>query len=231
MDTIHAIILGIIQGLTEFLPVSSSGHLEIAKKLLNVHIEENLLFTVVVHGATALSTVVVFRDDIITLLKNIFPLKYTENNQYLLKLALSMIPIGIVGVFFRDFVETFFTANLFLVGAMLLVTSLLLGFTHLKKKNDKEFGYIDAFVMGVAQIFSVLPGLSRSGATIATGLLLGNKKEETAKFSFLMILVPILGANFLDFLDIMKGVSPSASSREFIPLLIGFIAAFLTGVL
>ncbi len=230
MDWIEAFILGVIQGLTEFLPVSSSGHLEIGKALLGVEAEDNLKFTVVVHGATVLSTLFVFRKDIIALLRGLFEFKWNESTQYIAKIALSMLPIAIVGVFFKDQVEELFNIDnmLFLVGCMLLITAMLLAFTFYAKQKEKEISFRDALIIGVAQTCAILPGISRSGSTIATGLLLGNKKAEVAKFSFLMVLVPIIGENIL---SVFKTDVSSAASIDISVLIVGFVAAFISGLL
>ena len=195
MSWLEALILGIIQGLTEFLPVSSSGHLELGKAILGVEAKESLIFTVVVHGATVLSTIVVFYKEIIDLFVGFFKFKWNDSTKYIAKIAISMIPVLIVGLFFKDEVEALFAGNILLVGSMLIVTAILLGFTYFAKKNTKSIGFIDSFIIGVAQAFAVIPGISRSGSTIATGILLGNKKELVARFSFLMVLIPIIGAN------------------------------------
>jgi undecaprenyl-diphosphatase len=230
MNWIEALLLGLLQGLTEFLPVSSSGHLEIGKALLGINAENNLTFTVVVHGATVLSTIIVFRKDIFELLKGLFSFQWNESTQYIAKIALSMIPIGIVGVFFKDQVEEVFNTDkiLLLVGFMLLITASFLAFTFYAKQKEKEISFKDAFIIGIAQTVAVLPGISRSGATIATGLLLKNKKSEVAKFSFLMVLVPIIGENVL---SILKGTYSSQGSVELMPLIVGFMGAFLAGLL
>ncbi|RUT78751.1 undecaprenyl-diphosphate phosphatase [Ancylomarina longa] len=230
MNWIEALILGLLQGLTEFLPVSSSGHLEIGKALMGINTENNLIFTIVVHGATVLSTIVVFRKEILELIKSIFSFEWNESNQYIVKIIISMIPIAIVGIFFKDSVEELFNSNriLLLVGFMLLITATLLGFTYYSKQKDKEISYRDAFLIGLAQAFAILPGISRSGSTIATGLFLGNKKSEVAKFSFLMVLVPILGENILGFFD---GSFSAQQSVQILPLAIGFCAAFVSGLL
>lgn len=230
MDWLEALILGIIQGLTEFLPVSSSGHLEIGKYLLGVEVEDNLIFTVVVHGATVLSTIVVFWKDIVKLLKGFFAFKWNEETIYLFKIAVSMVPIGIVGVFFKDDVEALFNGDniILVVGVMLLITSVLLGFTYFAKQKSRDISFKDALIIGIAQTCAVMPGLSRSGSTIATGLLLGNKKAEVAKFSFLMVLIPILGENVL---SIFKGAETGGVSVDILPLIIGFVAAFVSGLL
>ncbi len=227
MDWIEAIILGIIQGLTEFLPVSSSGHLEIGKAILGVEAKESLNFSIVVHGATVLSTIVVFRKEIWELIAGLFKFRWNAETDYIAKIAVSMIPVLIVGVFFKDQVEQLFDGNLLIVGTMLIITALLLAFTYYAKQGKKDIGYKDAFIIGIAQALAVFPGLSRSGSTISTGLLLGKDKEKTAKFSFLMVLVPIIGANLL---DILKGdmASETAGSTA---LIIGFAAAFISGLL
>lgn len=228
MNWLEALLLGLLQGLTEFLPVSSSGHLELGKAILNIP-EESLNFTIVVHGATVLSTIVVFRKDILQLLKGFFAFKWNEETQYVAKILLSMIPVGIIGVFFKDEIKQFFTGgNLMLVGGMLLITATLLAFTYFAKSKDKKISFRDAFIIGIAQACAVLPGISRSGSTIAIGLLLGNKKENIAKFSFLMVLIPILGENFL---DLISGELTNNTSVGALPLIIGFIAAFISGLL
>lgn len=230
MNWIEALLLGLLQGLTEFLPVSSSGHLEIGKALLGITTKNNLVFTVVVHGATVLSTIIVFRKDIFELLKGLFSFQWNESTQYIAKIALSMIPIGIIGVSFKDQVEEIFNTDniLLLVGFMLLITASFLAFTYYAKQKEKEISFKDAFLIGMAQTVAILPGISRSGATIATGLLLKNKKSEVAKFSFLMVLVPIIGENIL---NVFNGTYTSQGSIELMPLIVGFIAAFLSGLL
>ncbi len=226
MSWIEALVLGLIQGLTEFLPVSSSGHLEIGKYLMDINAEKSLLFTVVVHGATVLSTIVVFWKDIIAIFKGLFQFKWNEETQFVFKILLSMVPVLIVGIFFKDYVESFFNGNMIFVGSMLLVTAGLLGFTHFSKSNKREVNFLDAFVIGLAQAMAVLPGISRSGATISAGILLGNKKESVTRFSFLMVLIPIMGANLL---DLMGGEMTNNTNVGAIPLLVGFLAAFVAG--
>ena len=228
MNWIEALILGIIQGLTEFLPVSSSGHLEIGKAIMGVEATDSLIFTVVVHGATVLSTIVVFRKEIWELIQGFFKFQMNEETHYIFKIAVSMIPVGIVGLFFKDYVESLFTGNILLVGSMLILTSALLAFTYYAKPRDKKISYKDAFIIGVAQAIAVIPGISRSGSTISTGLLLGNSKERTARFSFLMVLIPIIGANLKDILD---GSMSGTSTIGTLPLVIGFLAAFISGLL
>lgn len=227
MSWIEALILGIIQGLTEFLPVSSSGHLELGKAILGVNAEKSLIFTVVVHGATVLSTIVVFYKDIWSLIRGLFAFKWNEETAYLFKIFLSMIPVLILGLFFKEEIEGFFTGNVMFVGFMLMITSLLLLSTYVIKKNERKISYLDSLIIGVAQALAVLPGISRSGSTISTGLLLGNKKANIARFSFLMVLIPIIGANFKDVYD--GGVSENAIGV--LPLFVGFAAAFISGLL
>ena len=177
MNWIEALILGIVQGLTEYLPVSSSGHLEIANTLLGVETEENLSFAVVVHAATVCSTIVVLWHEVAFLFRGLFRFQWNEQTQYISKIVLSMIPVAVVGLFFKDFVESLFGNSLVLVGSMLLLTALLLTFAYYAKPRTKEhISYKDAFIIGIAQACAVMPGLSRSGSTIATGLLLGDKK-------------------------------------------------------
>lgn len=227
MSYLEALLLGIIQGLTEFLPVSSSGHLELGKAILGVEFERSLTFTVVVHGATVLSTIIVFWRTIVQLFKDLFTFKWNESTRYIAMLLVSAIPVLIVGMFFKDQVESLFTGKILLVGFMLLITATLLGFTFYAKSKDRSLNFRDAFVIGIAQSVAVLPGISRSGSTIATALLLGNKRKEAAQFSFLMVLLPILGANFLDILE----MESSAMSSSFGVLAIGFLAAFVSGLL
>ena len=232
METLEAIILGIVQGLTEFLPVSSSGHLAIGNALLGVETEENLLFAVMVHAATVLSTIMVLRKEIWQLLKGLSAFRLNEETRYIGNLLLSMIPVFIVGVSFKDTVEEIFGSGLLLVGICLWVTAGLLAFAYYARPRQNErIGWKDAIVIGLAQAVAVLPGLSRSGSTIATGLLLGNKKDSVAKFSFLMVLVPILGEAFLDTLDLVGGEGTAATGISGTALLCGFIAAFIVGCL
>ena len=226
MDTLQAIILGIVQGLTEFLPVSSSGHLQLANEILGTELnpDSNLTFSLTLHAATVLSTIVVLWAEIWRLIKGVFSRTFTAEQAYVLKIVISMIPVGIVGLFFKDYIEAAFS-SIVVVGVMLLVTALLLTFAYYAKpRQNQSLSYRDAFIIGLAQAVAVLPGLSRSGSTIATGLLLGNKKESVAQFSFLMVLPPILGNALLDCLkgDFGGGV-------ETLPLVAGFVAAFVTG--
>jgi len=231
MSWIEALILGLVQGLTEFLPVSSSGHLVIGKELLGVEVnpDAETTFEVLVHCATVLSTLFVFRIEILKLLQGFFKFRMNEETQYIIKICVSMIPVLVVGLFFKQQVKGFFGEGVILVGGMLLVTAILLTLTHFVKfKQGKEISYLNAFIIGVSQAIAVLPGLSRSGATISTGLLLGNKKEDIARFSFLMVLVPILGETFL---SIAGGdFSPKVSGIPMSALVTGFAAAFVSGL-
>lgn len=228
MSWYEALLLGLIQGLTEFLPVSSSGHLEIGQALFGTSGEDNLSFTVAVHVATVFSTILILWKEISFLFKGLFTKTWNDEKDYIAKIAISCIPIFIVGVFFKDEVESLFGNGLILVGCCLIVTSLLLAFSYYAKPRQKEnISYLDAFIIGVSQAFAVLPGLSRSGTTIATGLLLGNKKENMAQFSFLMVLVPILGEALLDTIEMLStGITMDGNT---INLILGFFAAFISG--
>ena len=229
MEWFEALILGLVQGMTEYLPVSSSGHLTIGSALFGIEGEENLAFTVAVHVATVCSTLVILWKEIDWILKGLFKFEMNPETKYTLNILVSMIPIGIVGVFFKDHVEAIFGSGLLVVGCMLLVTASLLAFSYYAKPRIKEnISMRDAFIIGLAQACAVLPGLSRSGSTIATGLLLGNKKENLAQFSFLMVIPPILGEALL---DIMKGLSGEEVMGDIstLSLVVGFLAAFVSG--
>ncbi|AWW28960.1 UDP-diphosphatase [Echinicola strongylocentroti] len=229
MTIIEAIILGIIQGLTEFLPVSSSGHIELGSFLLNVQAADNLLFTVVVHAATALSTIVVFRKDIAAIIKDLFKFQWNDGTQFIAKILLSMIPIGVIGVMFEDQIEMLFGGKIVFVGAMLLVTAALLAFSHFASKRDGNVTFPKALVIGIAQTIAIMPGISRSGSTIATALLIGVEKERATRFSFLMVLLPILGASGIKLLKYLE--DPSLAAGISMPVLsAGFIAAFVAGL-
>lgn len=233
----EALVLGIIQGLTEFLPVSSSGHLEIGQALFGTAGEENLTFAVVVHTATVLATIVILWREIAQLFKGTFyTLEWNAEKDYVAKIFVSMIPVFVIGMFFKDEVEAFFGNGLLLVGICLIITACLLYLSEWlskriarKGKEGHEVTYRDAFVIGLAQACAVLPGLSRSGTTIATGLMCGVKKESVAQFSFLMVLIPILGEAFLDLLKLLQG--ELTVGIGFVPMLVGFVAAFVTGCL
>ena len=228
MTVFEAFLLGLIQGLTEFLPVSSSGHLELGNHLLNINTAENLSFTIVVHAATVFSTIVVFRNDFQNLIKGGLQFKWNSETRYITMLLVSAVPVAIVGLLFRDQVESVFTENLALIGICLIITATLLSFAHFKKgKQNGQIGFLHSFIIGIAQTVAVLPGISRSGATIATGLLLGNDRKEVARFSFLMVLIPILGAVFL---DVIKGDWNDEMKIGIVPLVAGFMAAFISGL-
>lgn len=229
MDIIDAIILGIIQGLTEFLPVSSSGHLELGKAILGDSTlpEESLLFTVVLHFATALSTLVVFRKDILDILKGLFQFKWNEETQFAVKIIISMIPAVIIGLFFEEQLESLFGGNILLVGMMLIITALLLWLADKAKDTQKPVSYSNAFTIGIAQAIAMLPGISRSGATISTSVLLGNDKSKAARFSFLMV-VPLIFGKIAK--DLLSG-EITTESGNFTSLSIGFVAAFVSGLI
>ena len=230
MDWIQALILGIIQGLTEYLPVSSSGHLAIGQALFGMNDgADNLAFTVAVHVATVMATLVILWREILWLLTGVFKWEMNEEMRYVINILVSMIPVGFVGLLFKEQVEEVFGSGLVIVGVCLLITSSLLVFSYYAKPRQKEhLSMKDAFIIGIAQACAVLPGLSRSGSTIATGLLLGNKKEKLAQFSFLMVIPPILGEAFLDLMKVAKGES-MMGSIETLPLVVGFVAAFVSG--
>ncbi len=228
MEVLDAIVLGIIQGLTEFLPVSSSGHLELGKAILgdNSIPKESLLFTVVLHFATALSTIVVFRKDVWSILKGILKFEWNEDLQFVSKIAVSMIPAALVGLYFEEELEQLFSGNILLVGAMLIITALLLFLADRAKDTNKKVSFMNAFVIGISQAIAVLPGISRSGATISTSVLLGNDKTKAARFSFLMVVPLIFGKIFK---DIFSG-DLTYEASNFTALSIGFIAAFIAGL-
>ncbi len=227
----QALILGVIQGLTEFLPVSSSGHLTIGQTLLGIEFEEGdmLLFDVLVHAATVCATLIVLWQEVCWIFKGTFTTtQWNAEKEYAGKIVLSMLPVFVVGMFFKDQVEAIFGSGLVVVGACLLVTACLLAFAQYAKPRQKEqISWWDSLVIGIAQAIAVLPGLSRSGTTIATGILLGNKKEQVAQFSFLMVLVPILGQALLDMLDVLRGEIVTHLSP--VAMVIGFISALVVG--
>lgn len=243
MNTLQALIMGLLQGLTEYLPVSSSGHLTIASELFGIDSESNMTFTIAVHVATVLSTLVILGSEIGKILKGMcnplsprslkgngtFLNRLNPDQRYVLNILVSMISIGIVGVFFKDKVEEVFGSGLLVVGICLLLTAALLTFSYLARPRQREnISLGHAFIIGLAQAVAVLPGLSRSGSTIATGLLLGNKKEKLAQFSFLMVIPPILGEALLDVLKMVKG-EEATGGIDTLPLIVGFVAAFISG--
>lgn len=250
MDTLDALILGIVQGLAEYLPISSSGHLEIFREILGLDLSgaDSLQFDVMLHVATVLSTIVVLWREFLPLCVSFFTFKRDSNFYYVCKILVSCIPIGIVGVFFKDTIETFFGQELALVGTCLCVTALLLSFSYFfrtrplddskpgkKPYKPRDISFVDAFVIGCAQAVAVLPGLSRSGTTIATGILIGDNREKVAQFSFLMVIIPILGEALLDVkkifgveaIDAAAGVA--TETIGFLPILVGFLASFIVG--
>lgn len=231
MEWFEALILGLLQGLTEYLPVSSSGHLAIGSALFGIEGEETQAFTIVVHVATVFSTLVILWKEIDWIFKGLFKFQMNDETRYVINIIISMIPIGIVGVFFKDEVEAIFGSGLLVVGCCLLLTAVLLTFSYYYKPRQKaEISKKDAFIIGLAQACAVLPGLSRSGSTIATGLLLGDDKAKLAQFSFLMVIPPILGEALLDGMKLMKGEA-IAGDIPALSLIVGFVAAFVSGCL
>ena len=229
MEILQAIIYGIIQGLTEFLPVSSSGHLELAKAIFGDGKipEESMLMTVVLHAATALSTIFIFRKDIARIFKGLFQFKNNEETQFSVKIIISMIPAALVGVLFEDEIDGFFTGNVLLVGFMLLITGLLLLLADKASKTDKKVSHLNGLIIGISQAIAIMPGISRSGATISTSVLLGIDRTAAARFSFLMVVPLILGKMAK---DILSG-DLAASGANFTALSVGFVAAFISGLL
>jgi len=228
LETFDAVVLGIIQGLTEFLPVSSSGHLELGKAILGGHSvpEESLLFTVLLHFATALSTIVVFRKDVLEILRGLFQFRWNEESQFSLKIIISMIPAVFIGLFFEKQLEAFFDGNIRFVGLMLLVTAVLLYFADKAKDTTKKVGFSNAFIIGMSQAIAMLPGISRSGATISTSVLLGVDKTKAARFSFLMVVPLIFGKIGKD----MLSGDLNFESSQSVAMGAGFVAAFLAGL-
>lgn len=245
MEWLDALILGIVQGLSEYLPISSSGHLEIFREILGINLpnEDILEFDVMLHAATVLSTLGVLWNEFFPLCRSFFTIKRDDNFYYVCKILISCIPVAVVGLFFKDTVESFFGGNLTTVGICLCITAALLAFAYFFRTKPEETNkltgrvyrprditWLDAFVIGIAQSIAVLPGLSRSGTTIATGILLGDKREKVASFSFLMVIIPILGETLLNIKDMIS--EPAASSNVgMLPLTIGFIASFVVGCL
>lgn len=226
MEIWEAIVLGAIQGFTEFLPVSSSGHLELANYFFGIHEPSNLQFAMAVHGATVLSTLVVFWREIVSIVEGVLKFKLNDQTIFAINILISLIPILFVGLMFKDQIESLFTSNLLVVGSMLILTSVLLTIAHYAKPKNNPITPKRAFIIGIAQACAVLPGLSRSGSTISTGLMLGVRREDVAKFSFLMVVIPILGMNLLDLLkmDSMEGVQGNV-------IIAGAVSAFITGTI
>jgi len=246
METLDALILGIVQGLAEYLPVSSSGHLEIFREILGLDLSgaESLEFDVMLHVATVLSTIVVLWHEFLPLCRSFFTFRRDSNFYYVCKILVSCIPVGIVGLFFKDYIEGFFGRDLTIVGICLCVTAALIAFSYFYRTRPAEqlpagsrrghdITFVDAFVIGCAQAVAVLPGLSRSGTTIATGILIGNKREQVAQFSFLMVIIPILGEALLDIKDMIVPAAEAAAAASvgFVPMLTGFLASFIVGCL
>lgn len=229
MNVIDAILLGIIQGLTEFLPVSSSGHLELGKAILgeNAVPRESLLFTIILHFATALSTIVVFRKEVLQIFKGLFQFRWNEESQFSVKIIISMLPAAFVGVFFEKELEGMFGENVQLVGIMLLITALLLFLADKAKDTSKNVTYSNSFIIGLSQAIAILPGISRSGATISTSVLLGIDKTKAARFSFLMV-VPLIFGSIAK--TLITG-ELSFDKAQLTPIILGFIAAFISGLL
>ena len=239
MNWLDALIMGVVQGLAEYLPISSSGHLEICRSILGLDLDPDkaLTFSLMLHVATVLSTLVVLWREFWPLCTSFFTLKRDANTTYVWKILLSCIPVGIVGVMFKDTVEQFFGTGLTVVGICLIITALLLAFAYYtglrqgnaESQSGRDISWIDALVIGIAQAVAVLPGLSRSGTTIATGIILGNKRAEVAKFSFFMVILPILGEGLLDVKDMLTEPAAVTATVGFVPLAVGFIAAFAVG--
>lgn len=228
MGIFEAIILGLIQGLTEFLPVSSSGHLEIAKAIFGdtAMPQESMLMTVVLHAATALSTIVIFRKEILEIISGLFQFQWNEESKFSVKIIISMVPAAIIGVLFDEEIEALFGGALTLVGGMLLITGLLLLLADRAKSTNKEVTFTSALIIGISQAIAIMPGISRSGATISTSVLLGIDRERSARFSFLMVVPLILGKMAK---DILSG-EISYSSDSIAPMAVGFVVAFFTGL-
>lgn len=225
MNWFEAIILGLVQGLTEFLPVSSSGHLELGKYLFGIDAEANFYFSIVVHGATVLSTLIVLWQEIAGLFKGFFRFSWNEETKYIVKIIISMIPTAIAGLYLQEIAGNFFTGNMIALGFQFIITAVLLSLTLFIKPKERPISYLDSFIIGLAQSLAILPAISRSGATIATGMMLGNRKADIAKFSFLMVLVPVIGANILE----LKSGDITSEGTSFTVILLGFIAAFVSG--
>ena len=227
MNLLEAIALGLIQGLTEFLPVSSSGHLELGKYLFGIDHEANFYFSIAVHGATVLSTLFVLWKEIVVLIKGLFAFRLNEETKYIIKLFISMIPIGIAGLFMSEIAEKYFAGNMVSLGIEFMITAVFLLLTLIIKPRERTMTYFDSFVIGLAQALAILPGISRSGATIATGMMLGNRKTDIAKFSFLMVLIPIISANYFE----LTSGEFSREGTSFFIILVGFLTAFISGYL
>ena len=228
MTPFEAFLLGLIQAFTEFLPVSSSGHIELGKAFLNIANANDLLFTIIVHFATVLSTLIVYRNDIWLIIKDLFKFEWNASTQFFIKIVISMIPVGIIGLLYKDQIELLFQGSVVFVCTMLLITGTVLAIASRVKPQEKEISYMKAFLVGVAQAIAVLPGISRSGSTITTALMLGVKRTEAARFSFLMVIAPILGMTLLEVLELIE--TPKALPIGILPLSIGFFTSFIFGI-
>ena len=242
MDTLDAIIMGLVQGLAEYLPISSSGHLEICREILGINLpgDEALEFSMMLHVATVLSTIVVLWHEFRALCTSFFTFRRDANTIYVWKILLSCIPVAVVGLFFKDQVEQFFGSGLFTVGICLIITAALLTFAHFYRRRpsnhyadrhirEHDIRWCDAFVIGCAQAVAGFPGLSRSGSTIATGLILGDRRDQLAQFSFFMVIIPILGEALLDAKDIIQGSAAASQSIGLTALIAGFLTSFIVG--
>jgi|SRR5664280_1326261 len=225
MNWFEAMVLGLIQGITEFLPVSSSGHLELGKYLFGINSDSNFYFSVAVHGATVLSTIAVLWKEIADLFKGFFKFRMNEETKYVIKIFISMIPVGIAGFFLTDIVDKYFSGNMVSLGIQFIITAAILMLPAFIKPKERPIGYFDAFIIGIAQAIAVVPAISRSGATIVTGMIIGDKKSDIAKFSFLMVLIPVIGANLVE----MRSGNFTAEGTSISVILAGFITAFISG--
>jgi undecaprenyl-diphosphatase len=232
MTVFEAFVLGMLQGLTEFLPISSSGHIQLGAYFFGINNSENLMFTILVHGATVLSTIIVFWNEIVRIAKGVIRFEYNEETKFFLYIIVSMIPVGFIGVFYKAEVEALFDGKIIFVASMLMLTGFLLAATAFIKADTKtgKLDYLKAFIIGLAQAFAVLPGISRSGATIATGLIVGVEKSEATRFSFLMVIIPILGASLLQTIDIFKHPEITGNTSN-LALGVGFFTALAFGIL
>ncbi|HSW68030.1 MAG TPA: undecaprenyl-diphosphate phosphatase [Bacteroidales bacterium] len=227
MTWLEGLLLGLLQGITEFLPVSSSGHIELGQALFGAHVSDDLMFSVVVHTASMLSIMVVFRQDLAFLIKQSLRFEWNPESRYVTMLLISMIPTGFAGLLFEKQIEVLFAGQILLVGFMLLVTAALLFSTRFVKKNDKDVSYRTALIIGIAQTIAIIPGISRSGATIGTALLLGIDKSKATRFSFLMVLLPIAGGSLIKAIDLFGNIEKY--SGELLPMITGFVASFIAG--
>lgn len=232
MNELEALVLGLVQGLTEYLPVSSSGHLALGAELVGAEdAEENMAFTVLVHAATCLSSIIIFWRPILAILRDLLQFKWNEGTRYSAMMLLADLPVIIAGLLVADKIDDFFAGNMTVIGSMWLLTALLLFLTTLVPSHGRDLTFKNTFVVGLAQMIAIMPGLSRSGTTIATGLLLGIDREKVARFSFLMVIIPVLGKTALDAKDALSGEGGGFDNLTFMPALIGFVAAFASGLL